>query len=525
MSLAHKYDLVNGDGLRGVGIWNLTYGGGAPELWSLLATHFSKCASATLDANPASPQTPGTSVLLTATASCPATATYRFWLRPPGGSWRIVQDYNTTSTFTWSTGGLVQGIYGLEVDVRDQGATVSYEAVANLSYTLATAPCATPTLGANPASPGPTGATVTFGAATSGCPNPTYRFWIRPPGGPWSVVQGYSATSTYAWSAPSVPGTYGVEVDVKDQSSTASYDTVTNIAYTLAACTGARLTTAKPSPQTPGTPIQLSATAACAGTPAFRFWIRPPAAAWRIVQDYSPTSTYTWNTTGLAPGVYSLEVDVRNQGSTASYESVANLSYTLAIPPCSTPTLTATPASPQASGTRVTLNATTSGCPNPRYRFWVQPPGGAWSIVQDYSPNSSYAWANTGAAGTYALEVDVRDQSSTASYDAVANISYRLTACSGASLTTDQPSPQPVGTTIMLSAAATCQGTAQYRFWIRPPGGAWTIVQDYGAASTYTWKTAGSPAGTYGLEVDVRNQGSTSTYETVANQSYVLNPQ
>jgi spore germination protein YaaH len=40
-SLGAKYALVNSSNLRGVGIWNLNYGGGAPELWSLLATSFS----------------------------------------------------------------------------------------------------------------------------------------------------------------------------------------------------------------------------------------------------------------------------------------------------------------------------------------------------------------------------------------------------------------------------------------------------------------------------------------------------
>ena len=40
-SLGAKYDLVNNDGLRGVGIWNLNYGGGAPELWQLLESKFS----------------------------------------------------------------------------------------------------------------------------------------------------------------------------------------------------------------------------------------------------------------------------------------------------------------------------------------------------------------------------------------------------------------------------------------------------------------------------------------------------
>jgi spore germination protein YaaH len=40
VSLGYKYDLVNRDRLRGVGIWTLNYGGGAPELWSALANHF-----------------------------------------------------------------------------------------------------------------------------------------------------------------------------------------------------------------------------------------------------------------------------------------------------------------------------------------------------------------------------------------------------------------------------------------------------------------------------------------------------
>jgi spore germination protein YaaH len=44
-SLGHKYDLVNQDGLRGVGIFTLDYGGGAPELWDLLAQKFSNTAS------------------------------------------------------------------------------------------------------------------------------------------------------------------------------------------------------------------------------------------------------------------------------------------------------------------------------------------------------------------------------------------------------------------------------------------------------------------------------------------------
>jgi len=53
-------------------------------------------------------------------------------VRTPGGSWRIVRDYSTASTFGWTPA--TAGTYSLEVDVRDQGATAGYETVANISY-------------------------------------------------------------------------------------------------------------------------------------------------------------------------------------------------------------------------------------------------------------------------------------------------------------------------------------------------------------------------------------------------------
>jgi spore germination protein YaaH len=50
-SLAQKYALVNQDNLRGVGIWNLNYGGGAPELWSTLSNYFACPVTVTVPAS------------------------------------------------------------------------------------------------------------------------------------------------------------------------------------------------------------------------------------------------------------------------------------------------------------------------------------------------------------------------------------------------------------------------------------------------------------------------------------------
>jgi spore germination protein YaaH len=84
VSLAHKYALINSDNLRGVGIWNLNYGGGAPELWSLLASYFSCSVSINV---PATETTTRFSVALSA-GSCPV-------------AYYDVQQYDSTLNEGW----------------------------------------------------------------------------------------------------------------------------------------------------------------------------------------------------------------------------------------------------------------------------------------------------------------------------------------------------------------------------------------------------------------------------------------
>jgi hypothetical protein len=56
VSLGQKYALINRSGLRGVGIWNLNYGGGSPELWSALSTYFACDTMINLQATQATTQ-------------------------------------------------------------------------------------------------------------------------------------------------------------------------------------------------------------------------------------------------------------------------------------------------------------------------------------------------------------------------------------------------------------------------------------------------------------------------------------
>ena len=393
----------------------------------------------------------------------------------------------------------------------------------NSTTVIPSPPCTAPTLKAAPASPGATGGSIKFTGAASTCTNPTYRFWLQSAGGTWYIVQDYGTSPTFMWTGTGNAGDYNAEVDVRQQTSPVVYDAVVNLPYKLSGCTAAKLATDSLSPQPPGTTVTLTGSSTCPGPADYRFWIRPPGGSWSIVQDYSPTTTYTWTTTGKAQGTYSLEVDVLDHGSAAPYEAVFNSTYTLGPAECHNPTLTANPPSPGVPGSTVSFTSSSTGCPNPRYRFWVSPPGGGWTIAQDYGPANTFSWTAPGTAGQYRIEVDVRDQLSSLSYDSVFNTTYTLAGCSNAGLTTDKPSPQLTGTpSVTLTGSATCPGTPEYRFWVRPPDGGWSIAQDYGASATFSWNTSKLPSGTYGFEVDVRDHGATDAYETVKNLNFTL---
>lgn len=338
----------------------------------------------------------------------------------------------------------------------------------------------------------------------------------------WEPANGYDHRS-FQWSAGTA-GTYQVEVDVREQGETVPYDAVANGTYKVVGCSSAQISASLASPQLPGTAIRITGSGTCpTDYPEFRFWVRDLSGRWAIAQDYAgyvnqPYFYFDWNTAGAAQGTYGLEVDVRDAGAAAPYEAVANMTFQLGTPNCSTPTLTPNP----GTGPIVVFTAGTSGCITPPvYRFWISPPSGGWHIVQDYSPTNTYSWNTSGLSGTYRIEVDVRNTGSSLPYVAVKGITYTIGRCTAAELTADKTSPQAPGATIVLTAGASCTGTPEYEFLI-DVNGVQTALQQYGSVNTYSWNTTGLPGGTYVLEVWVRNLGSPVAYDTSADTWFAL---
>jgi spore germination protein YaaH len=334
VSLGLKYDLVNKDGLRGVGIWNLNYGGGATELWNALAGHFRRCTSVTLSPSPTSPQTVGTPIQFTASSSGCFNPLYQFWTRPASGTWTMVQDYSSASTFKWTSTGAA-GSYYIGVHVRDAASTAPYDSVAGVSYTLAPAVCSAVSLSAAPASPQKSGTSITV-TATATCPNasPKFQFLALWAGtNTWIVQQPYSTGTTWTWNSTGARG--GIErfgVWVKDSGSPNAYDKVASIPYTVTpACSAVSITVAPASPQAADTSITVTATATCPdANPQFQFLaLWAGTNTWIVQKTYSTSTTWTWKSTGAPPGIERFGVWVRDAGSSATYDAVNSIPYTV----------------------------------------------------------------------------------------------------------------------------------------------------------------------------------------------------
>ena len=191
-------------------------------------------------------------------------------------------------------------------------------------------------------------------------------------------------------------------------------------------------------------------------------------------------------------------VSVTTPGGTA----VSSADFTFASVPLTGVSLTATPPSPVTVGTQVNLVAAAIGGTNVQYQYWLYNAAAtpAWSQLQVYSSQATYAWTPT-VAGQYTLSVTAQDATG-----ATANILLAFTVNSyvpltAVSVTASPSSPQLVYTPLTLSASATGGTNVQYQFWLYNPAAipAWSQLQAYSAQATCAWTP--TVAGQYTLSV------------------------
>jgi hypothetical protein len=79
-----------------------------------------------------------------------------------------------------------------------------------------------------------------------------------------------------------------------------------------------------------GGTVVITAVAAGCADPLYEFWMRAAGSTtWQMVQGYSTSATYRWNTSGAPAGTEYFGVWVRDSASTAANDTYVSALYAL----------------------------------------------------------------------------------------------------------------------------------------------------------------------------------------------------
>ncbi len=319
----------------------------------------------------------------------------------------------------------------------------------------------------------------------------------------------------------------------------------TNFTYFLpsATLTGITLIASPAAPQLTGTAITLTAAAQGSGITTtnvqYQFFCQYKLAngSWSadtIISDWSTSSSCVWTPTTAEN--YYVTVNARPLGSTTTAVTTY-ISDNILPANLTGVTLSATPSSPQVTGTPITLSTTVRGgivYPNVQYQFYAQYKlaNGSWSsniLIQDWSTSSSCVWIPT-TAENYYVNVNARPVGDTAPYAVTTYISYNILPANltGVTLTASPASPLPVNSVITLTAAV--QGgitppNVQYQFvaQYKLANGAWApnlLMSDWSTSSNCVWNP--TTAENYYLNVYARPVGDTAPYAVTTYIVYTI---
>ncbi len=407
------------------------------------------------------------------------------------------------------------GAFSASVTASDpSGSVASQSFVWTVSATDATAPVLAITSPTSSATYSTSSAFVTLSGTASDDVGVTSVTWANSLGGSGT------AAGTTSWSVivPLQTGSNVLTLTAKDAT-----DKSTNAVLTVTVDTAPTVTITSPTSASAYT--SSTATLSLGGTAADD--VSVSRVTWTNSRGGSGTATgtTTWSAAGIALQSGTNVLTVTAQDATG-HSSTDTLSVTWAPPSLQLTALTANKTAPQPSGTTITFTATASGGNAPyQYKWWLFD-GSSWSIAQNWSTTSTFAWTPASANSGYKVGVWVRsaDHTADSSDNNSSNSSVAFPITQGVSplaitsMTSDKPSPQYVSTAIRFTAAAS-GGTAPYEFkWRVFDGSSWLVAQTWSSSATLTWTPTVANAA-YQVEVWARGAGNSTDAAESANAS------
>jgi plastocyanin len=192
--------------------------------------------------------------------------------------------------------------------------------------------------------------------------------------------------------------------------STALSETIGSSTITL----GGNCASASLSPSSVSTPlgstVAFSATSSGCSSPQYQYWVHLLDGTWQIQRPFSADPTWSWVTSGLAPGTYQVNVWANQAGDSTALAEAIGSSFVTLTGGCTSASITPSSVTVTA-GSTVTLTASSTGCSSPVYQFWLQDTNGTWQVMQSFSTSNTLVWNTAGwPKGVYNIRVWANQQ-------------------------------------------------------------------------------------------------------------------
>ncbi|HTV02203.1 MAG TPA: S8 family peptidase [Luteitalea sp.] len=179
---------------------------------------------------------------------------------------------------------------------------------------------------------------------------------------------------------------------------------------------------------------------------------------------------------------------------------------------------------PRAPGTTVTWTAAATGGSAPYQYQFVVFDGSTWQDAGPWSSASTFAWTPSTANANYQIAVRARSAWNTGAREFAVSQAFAIRPMvTGLTLTPGLPSPQPSGTAVTWTAAATGgQAPYQYQF-VLFDGSTWVDAGPWSTSATWTW-TPSSANASHQVAVRARSAGNSGAREMAVSQAFVVKP-
>jgi hypothetical protein len=372
----------------------------------------------------------------------------------------------------------------------------------------------------NVASPVAQNTAVTWSANVAGGSGVLYKFLLFDAYlNTWTTLADYSSNSSVTWT-PTQPGTYNVQVWVKNGSSGAVFDdwlNSDNFVVESNRVVSAALASSVTFPKPAGTTVTWTAGARGGRGPVqYAFYVYDGnVGSFSLVRAYGASNQFSW--TPLKPGNYHVQVWVRGATSNEAYEAWAG-SAPLTVSPGTVKVVSfgGDRLVPVAPAQPVIWTIDAAGGTTPlEYKFLLYHEGtNSWSVLRNWSSTRSLSVSLP--TGSYATQGWARQVGSTLepqAYQGSAMFKVMSGPVTNVVLLDNQPTAVPAGTPFVFSAfAAGGSGPLEYQFCLFS-GGAWSVPQPYSPASSFAWTPGPGDVGTAIVQVWVRSVGSGVAYE------------